>query len=148
MIQIFYPCFIDMTQHTTNYTNTFIEVAEDCPVTQAKIPPEKKEKTLASLQYEKISKHPYAYSSDDIIFECYAIKNDISENEKEKEREKFFSRGQACLRSSPLTKRYGFGIYHNPEGKVGLVPVESEDYQKFLKDHSVKKTKAMRSKRK
>ncbi|KFF74709.1 hypothetical protein HX13_11735 [Chryseobacterium sp. P1-3] len=137
-----------MKLHTTNYVNTFIEVAEDCPVSQAQVPPEKKEKTLANLQYEKISMNPYVYSSDDIIFECYAIKNDISENEKQKEREKFFSKGQACLRSSPLAKRYGFGFHHNSEGKVALFPVESKEYQQFLNDNSVKKTKAMRSKRK
>ncbi|MET3036723.1 DUF6157 family protein [Chryseobacterium sp. NRRL B-14859] len=137
-----------MKRHTTNYINTFIEVAEDCPVSQAQIPPEKKEKTLATLQYEKISKNPYLYSSDDIIFECFAIKNDISEHEKQEEREKFFSKGQACLRSSPLAKRYGFGFHHNPEGKVALFPIESEEYQEFLNDTSIKKTKAMRSKRK
>nr|WP_315027855.1 DUF6157 family protein [uncultured Chryseobacterium sp.] len=137
-----------MKQHTTNYTNTLIEVAEDCPVSHAQTPPEKKEKTLASLQYEKITGNPYQYSSDDIIFDCYAIRHDISENEKQKEREKFFSKGQACLRSSPLAKRYGFGIHHNSEGKVALFPIESEEYQKLLNDNTIVKTKAMRSKRK
>ncbi|BAP31362.1 uncharacterized protein CHSO_2325 [Chryseobacterium sp. StRB126] len=137
-----------MKQHTTNCINTFIEVAEDCPVSQAQIPPEKKEKTLANLQYEKISKNPYQYTSDDIIFECYAFKKDISENEKQEERDQFFSKGQACLRSSPLAKRYGFGFHHNKEGKVALYPRESEEYQKLLNDPNITKTKAMRSKRK
>lgn len=137
-----------MKQHTTNYINTLIQTAEDCPVSQAQIPPEKKEKTLANLQYEQISKNPYQYSSDDIIFECYAFKNDISESEKQEKRNIFFSKGQACLRSSPLAKRYGFGIHHNKEGKVAIYPVESEEYQKLSNDPSVTKTKAMRSKRK
>lgn len=137
-----------MKQHTTNYINTFIEVAEDCPVSQAQVPPEKKEKTLANLQYEKIIKNPYQYTSDDIIFECYAFKNDIPESEKQAERDKFFSKGQACLRSSPLAKRYGFGFHHNNEGKVALYPIESEEYQKLLQDPNIAKTKAMRSKRK
>lgn len=137
-----------MKQHTTNYINTFIEVAEDCPAFQALIPPEKKEKTLANLQYEQISKHPYQYSSDDIIFDCYSFKNDISENEKQEARDQFFSKGQACLRSSPLAKRYGFGIHHNHEGKVAIFPIKSEEYQKLLNDLSIVKTKAMRSKRK
>ncbi|MEJ5105192.1 DUF6157 family protein [Chryseobacterium sp. MYb328] len=137
-----------MKQHSTNYTNTFIEVAEDCPVSHAQVPPDKKEKTLANLQYEKISNHPYQYSSDDIVFDGYAFKNDISENEKQKVREQFFSKGQACLRSSPLAKRYGFGFHHNKEGKVAIFPVESEEYQKFLNDPHIAKTKAMRSKRK
>lgn len=137
-----------MKQHTTNYINTFIEVAEDCPVSQAQVPPEKKEKTLANLQYEKIIKNPYQYTSDDIIFECYAFKNDIPESEKQAERDKFFSKGQACLRSSPLAKRYGFGFHYNNEGKVALYPIESEEYQKLLQDPNIAKTKAMRSKRK
>jgi hypothetical protein len=137
-----------MKTYTTNYTNTFIEIAEDCPAFQAQIPPEKKEKTLANLQYEKLIKSPYQYSSDDIIFECYAIKNDISENEKENERQKFFSKGQPCLRCSPLAKKYGFGFHHNKEGKVALVAIESEEYQTLLNDSSIAKTKAMRSKRK
>ncbi|MDR6461860.1 DUF6157 family protein [Chryseobacterium sediminis] len=137
-----------MKQHTTNYTNTLIEAAEDCPVSQAQIPAEKKEKTIARLQYEILIKNPYQYSSDDIIFECYAIKNDISEHEKQKEREKFFSKGQPCLRCSPLAKKYGFGFHHNPEGKVAMIPVESKEYQMLLNDSSVTKTKAMRSKRK
>lgn len=137
-----------MKQHTTNYVNTLIEVAEDCPVSRAQIPIEKKEKTIASIQYEKLIKHPYQYSSDDIIFECYVIKNDISEHEKQKEREKFFSKGQPCLRCSPLAKKYGFGFHHNSEGKVAMIPVESKEYQTLLNDSSITKTKAMRSKRK
>ncbi|MFP8892877.1 DUF6157 family protein [Chryseobacterium cucumeris] len=137
-----------MKQHTTNYTDTLIEIAEDCPVSQAQIPPEKKTKTLANLQYEKLIKQPYQYSSDDLIFECYAIKNDLSESEKQSEREKFFSKGQPCLRCSPLAKKYGFGFHHNSEGKVALIPVESEEYQILLNDRSVAKTKAMRSKKK
>jgi hypothetical protein len=28
-------------QHTTNYTNTFIEVAEDCPAAMAEVPKSK-----------------------------------------------------------------------------------------------------------
>ncbi|MCJ7935863.1 MAG: DUF6157 family protein [Chryseobacterium sp.] len=137
-----------MNQHTTNYINTFIETAEDCPASHSQIPPDKKEKTQACLQYEKIIKNPYLYSSDDIIFEWYALKNDISQSEKHEARNIFFSKGQACLRSSPLAKRYGFGFHHNQEGKVALFPIESEEYQNFLNDPSITKVKAMRSKRK
>nr|WP_262511433.1 DUF6157 family protein [Chryseobacterium pennae] len=101
-----------MKQHSTNYTNTFIEVAEDCPVSHAQVPPDKKEKTLANLQYEKISKHPYQYSSDDIIFDGYAFKNDISENEKQKVREQFFPKVKpaSALLPSPKDMDSGFII--------------------------------------
>ncbi|WP_228437856.1 DUF6157 family protein [Chryseobacterium sp. 7] len=100
------------------------------------------------MKFKQALKNPYTFSSDDIIFECYAIKNEISEEERQKEREKFFSKGQPCLRRSPLAKKYGFGFHHNSEGKVALFPMESKEYQKLLNDTSTAKTKAMRSKRK
>ncbi|PIF45643.1 hypothetical protein CLU96_2652 [Chryseobacterium sp. 52] len=134
-------------KHTTNYINTFIEVAGDCPVSQAEIPPEKKTETLAHLQYERLIKSPYQYTSDDIVFECYAVKNDISETEKQHARIAFFSKGQPCLRSSPLAKRYGFGIHHNEDEKVAIFPVESKEYEQFSNDDAIKKVKAMRSKK-
>lgn len=134
--------------HTTNYINTLIEIAEDCPVSESMIPPEKKRKTIANLQYELLIKSCYQYTSDDIIFECYKIKNDISESEKDNEREKFFSKSQPCLRTSALAKRYGFGFHHNEKGKVAIIPVESKEYQDLVENNSVKKVKAMRSKRK
>lgn len=134
--------------HTTNYFNTFIEVAEDCPTSNAEIPPQKGDaKTLATLQFEKIYDHPYAFTSDDIVFYVHSIKNNIRKEDLEEERGKFFSKGQPCLRSSPLAKRYGWGMHHNEEGKVALFPKESEEYEKFSKDPLLKHTKGMRSKR-
>src|SRR5688500_4446588 len=97
---------------TINYTDTFIEVAEDCPVLLAEIPPQKGDfKTVANLQYEMIKNNPYKFTSDDVIFAVYATRNDIPKKEFDKEKEKFFSKGQACFRSSPLAKRYGWAIH-------------------------------------
>ena len=134
--------------HTTNYYNTFIEVAEDCPALSAEIPPQKGEaKTVANLQFELIAENPYKFTSDEVIFKGFALKNELSSN-LEQEREAYFSKGQACLRASPLTKRYGWGIHHDSEGKVALFPVDSEEYQRFVQDPAIKKVKAMRSSRK
>ncbi|TXF79319.1 DUF6157 family protein [Chryseobacterium sp.] len=136
-----------MKTHTTNYKDTFIEIAEDCPVSESEIPPMKRNRTLAEIQYDMISKNPYRFSSDDVMFECYVQKNDITETEKTEARKQFFSKGQACFRSSALGKRYGFGVHSNSDGKVALYPVESEEYQKFVEDPEVKKVKAMRTKK-
>ena len=134
--------------HTTNYYNTFIELAEDCPVQEAEVPTQKGEdKTVAVLQFEMILDQPYHYTSDEVIFHAYCVKNGL-EHHLEAEREAFFSKGQACLRASPLPKRYGWGIHHNAEGKVALYPAESKEYEGFIADASVKKIKAMRSKKK
>ncbi len=136
-----------MKIHTTNYTDTFIEIAEDCPVSRAEIPPIKRNKTLANIQLEMVFKNPYQYTSDEVLFECYVQKNDISESEKLEAKSQFFSKGQACFRSSALTKRYGFGVHSNSEGKIALFPVESDAYQNFLKDDTITKVKAMRTKK-
>ena len=132
--------------HTTNYLNTFIEVADDCPTQSAEIPPQKKEdKTVATMQFDMIMAHPYRYTSDDVIFHVFATKNNRMDN-LERERELFFSKGQPCFRSSPLTKRYGWGLHNNAEGKIAIYHVESDEYQQFVKDENLKKVKAMRSK--
>jgi hypothetical protein len=134
--------------HTTNYIDTFIAVAEDCPINAAEIPPLKGDnKTIANLQFEKLIEHPYQYTSDDVIFGAYAAKNGITRHEMEEERAKFFSKGQACMRSSPLTKRYGWGVHSNTEGKIALFPMESDEYQQMTGDQSLKQTRGMRSKR-
>jgi hypothetical protein len=134
---------------TTNYYETFIEVAEDCPVTEAEIPSMKNgEKTVAFLHYELIANNPYIYTSDDVIFNTYAQRNGILPQKLDAEREKFFSKGQPCLRSSPLTKRYGWGVHSNKGGKVAIYPVGSKEYQKYSANGSIRHLKGMRSKRK
>lgn len=134
--------------HTTNYFNTFIAVAEDCPVTTAAIPPDKGgTKTVAGWQFDIIYNNPYQFTSDDVLFKIHALRNNIAAKDMAKERENFFSKGQACLRSSPLGKRYGWGIHCNEEGKVALYAMESEEYKKLVKDKKLAQKKAMRSKR-
>jgi hypothetical protein len=138
-----------MKVHTTNFQNTFIEVAEDTPVTNAEIPPIKGDKkTVANIEFEMVSKNPYKYSSDDVLFQVFADKNDLTKSEYEKAKEQFFSKGQACFRASPLTKRYGWGVHNDENGKIALYGMETPEYQKFLKDKNLKIVKAMRSSRK
>ena len=138
-----------MKIHSTNYFSTLIAVADDCPVSQGTIPPEKGEKrTLANLQFELLHQNPYKYTSDDIIFLCYARKNDIKNVLDGEERRKFYSKGQPCMRTSPLTKKYGWGIYNDKFGKIALLGAESEEYKKRLTDKNTSVVRAMRSSRK
>jgi len=136
-----------MKIHTTNYFDTFIQAADDCPVASGQVPPLKgKEKSIATIHFELISENPYQYTSDDILFQCFALKKSLEEDLKEA-RNQFFSKGQACLRSSPLTKRYGWGMHFNHEGKIALYGKDSDAYKQFSEDKRLKITKAMRSKR-
>lgn len=135
-------------RHTTNYFSTFIEVAEDCPVTVGEAPAAKADaKTIATMHYELIAGHPYEFTSDEVLFEIHAERAGIPPEDREAAREQFFSKGQACLRSSPLGKRYGWGTHHDAEGRVAAYPLGSEEYERLQADASLAHTKAMRSKR-
>ncbi|MCE7060646.1 DUF6157 family protein [Dyadobacter sp. CY343] len=137
-----------MKEHTTNYENTFIEVADDCPVPAAEKPPVKGDKrTVANIEFDLISKNPYKFTSDDVLFQVYAEKNDLTEAELEGARSQYFSKGQACMRASPLTKRYGWGIHNDEKGKIAVIARESPEYEEMLNDSTLKKVKAMKSSR-
>lgn len=131
-----------------NYYDTFIQVAEDCPVSEAIVPKAKGEsRTIPVIQYEMLSNHPYRFTQEDVLFEVFAERNQISEQERAAAREKFFSKGQPCLRTSSLGKRYGWGVHHDAQGKVAIYAVESEEYVKLMNDRDLAQCKAMRSKR-
>lgn len=137
-----------MKTHTTNYINTFIEIAEDCPVGAGVAPPEKNgRKTVANLQFDMLADHPYEFTSDDIMFAVFAQKKELPEGEWEEQRKLFFSKGQPCFRASPLPKQYGWGVHHDEKGRIAMYGVETTEYQRYLRDDSVKKIKAMRNKR-
>jgi len=135
-----------MKIHTTNYKDTFIEIADDCPATSGEVPPTKADtKTVANIQFEMVSKNPYKYTSDDILFQVFADRNDLTKSEYKEAREKFFSKGQPCFRTSPLTKRYGWGVHNDKEGKMAIFGIESGEYKKLLTDKTLKIVKAMKS---
>lgn len=137
-----------MKQHSTNYRNAFIEVAGDCPAVEGTVPPLRGgEKTAATIQFEMLSKSPYKYTSDDVLFQVYANKNDLTPEERPAAREAFFSKGQPCLRASPLTKRYGWGVHADEEGKVAIYGRESPEYEAFRARADLQHVAAIKSKR-
>lgn len=137
----------EMKIHSTNYFDTFIEVAEDTKADSGTKPPTKEKKTVAEMQYEMIAKNPYEYTSDDVFFQVFADRKNLRKDEYKQAREQFFSKGQPCFRASPLTKTYGYGIHSDKNGKVALFGMEKDEYQKFLVDTEIKKVKAMKSSR-
>lgn len=137
-----------MEKHTTNYVNTFIVLAPDCPVDKGTEPPEKKgKKSIANYQYDILKTNPYKFTSDDVFFKVFAIRNDLTEQEMNLERSKFFSRGKPCFRASPLTQKYGWGIHFDNESKMAMYPMESEEYERLAKRQDLKVVKAMKTKK-
>lgn len=135
--------------HTTNYKDTFIQVADDCPVAMGEVPPDKGPvRTMASLQFDMLIGHPYRYTSDDVLFQCYAQKHSVSASEYQEAREMFFSKGQPCFRASPLTKRYGWGVHADEEGKIAIYAQDSTEYRKLASNKQIQQLKAMRGSKK
>jgi hypothetical protein len=133
--------------HTTNYHDTFIAVAEDCPAAGGQEPPGGERVSIARLHWQLIAAAPYRLTSDDVVFETHARRAGIPDEDRDSAREAFFTKGQPCLRSSPLGKRYGWGIHSDAQGRVALVARGSEQYESLQQDPAVAQTRAMRSRR-
>lgn len=137
-----------MKVHSTNYYNTFIQVAEDCPEACGVTPPAKGDTpTVANLQFDMVVGKPYTYTSDEVFFQVFAQRQDISASEYAEAWAQFFSKGQPCFRASPLTKRYGWGVHSDENGKIALFGCETPEYERFSNDPSLKVVKAMKSSR-
>jgi hypothetical protein len=133
---------------STNYQSTFIQVADDAEVTAAQVPPiSKSGPTIAELEHQLLTEHPYELTSDDLLFEVFAVRHGIADADRDAARDEFFSKSQACLRSSPLAKRYGWGFHHDQDSKVALVPVGSDRYAELSNDPELQQVKARRSAR-
>lgn len=133
---------------STNYHNAFIEVAPDCPVDVAERPPARGAgPSVAELQFRLLTERPYELTSDELLFEVHAIRQGVDPADRDAERERFLARSQACLRASPLPKRYGWGVHHDDAERVALVAVESPEYARLRDDPALEHRAAMRSSR-
>ncbi|MFE3544332.1 DUF6157 family protein [Nocardia sp. NPDC059177] len=133
-----------------NYIGTFIAVADDCKVDYGKVPVARgSSRSVAQIQYEMLSEHPYTYTQEDVLFESWFARQDleVSEAEKADLRAQFFSKEQPCLRTSPLTRTHGWGLVFDKEGLIALCPKDSPEYAEFVQSTDLKVVKALRTKR-
>jgi len=132
--------------------NTFVKVSPDCPAEHSVVPVSKKEgKTAHEVQYDILTEHPYTYDLDDLIVETYIrhklAGEDVDEARRAEVRARLLSKGQPCMRASMLPKKFGWGVHYDEAGRIALVPMESEAYQRFLARTDVKIEFAMRNKK-
>ncbi len=134
-----------------SYFNTFITVADDCPLSQSETPQSnRKPKPIHILEYALLMASPYHYDHYSLIFEVYLRRKELgplASDEKVVLWNELFAKGHPCLRASSLTKRYGFGAHYSAEGKIALFPMESRAYAQFVENPDVEKIAAMRSQR-
>lgn len=142
------------TRKTMSYIDTFIQIAPDCPVTRSVVPVAKSEKKpLHILQYELLSKNPYKYTHEELLFQVHIRHKEIATSELEERAEQIraelFQKKHPCLRASLLPKKFGWGVHYDSEGKIALYGVETEEYKQFVseKDSHLALLYAMRNKR-
>lgn len=132
---------------TTNYVNTFIAVAADCPVDAPETPPHGARPTVAALQFELVSTNPYTMTSDEVLFAVHVQRAEIADADLDAERERFWAKDQACFRASPLSKRYGWGTHHDEHGRVALYGIGTPEYERLSQQSELTQKSAMRSRR-
>jgi hypothetical protein len=128
---------------TTNYFNTFITVSPDTKAVAGTVPT--KPETIAGRLHGLLAARPYEMTSDDVLFEVFRLRNGVPEAERDEARAAFFSRSQACLRTCPLVKQFGWGIHHDEQGRIALYGVESADYRRLAQDKSLTVISGIRS---
>ena len=132
--------------HTTNYTDTVIVPPEDTRAASATAPPTGK-RTVAELQFERLFGHDYEWTSDDLLFDVHCERKNIAAADRAAAREEFFSKGQPCLRTSPLAKTYGWALHFDHAGGIALVPMGSEQLEGLTSEDAITVRQAMRARR-
>ncbi len=135
-----------------NPTKQFIEIAPDSPTATAIVPRDKGGKrSIATIEYELLSSKPYGYNLAELKFATHVQHKQIPPAElkahRQQLRDEYFAKPFACMRASPLTKKYGWGAHYDEQGKIAIYPAESKEYKRFVNDSDIKKFSAMRSKR-
>ncbi len=134
-----------MALHSTNYADTFIRVAEDCPVEMSEAPV--RAGSVAVLQYEMLVHSAYRHTSDDVLFAVFALRKGISDSQRIAVREMFFSRGQPCFRASALVRRYGFGVHFDGASRMAIHGMETQRYRELAADTDLRQLAGFRSRR-
>lgn len=127
------------------YRSTLIAIADDCP---AMVPQMPAKPGVAAFQYAMLAGNPYQFTQDEVLFRTHH-RNEEGDPDaiRVAHWDEFFRQPRACLRASPLPKKFGWGFHFDSEGKVALLGVDSAEYQRLLADSGVKVVKAMRTKR-
>ncbi len=137
-----------------SYTNTFIQVAPDCPVSSGVAPiPRGLTETIPVIEYELLTENPYKFTQDELIFATHIRRQGISTAEASRRRSviwtELFRKPHPCMRASALPKKYGWGVHHDKAGRIAIYAMDSKEYAKFTRASSAgpKLILAVRSKR-
>jgi hypothetical protein len=133
------------------YISTFIQVATDSPVDHATVPVLRGEKkSIPVIEYELLADAPHRLTQPEVLFETHVRHKGVpvaGKAARQRAWDEFFATSHACLRASPLAKKYGWGFHFDAQGRVALVAVESAAYKRLAKDGKLQQLPAMRGKK-
>ena len=109
---------------SVDYTSTFLTVAPD---TSAVAGVEPVGSTVAASTFSLVASSPYSLRSSDVIFRVWASRHGVSPDSPA-DWAAFYATPHACLRSSDLGKRYGWGIHADADGRLAVYAVGSSEY--------------------
>ena len=111
-----------------------IKVAEDTPVDHAIDPPDRDlNKSIARITFEVLIENPYRYSEMELFNEVHFVRRNRRD----------LKINSYSIKRSRLCQEFGWGIHRNKEGKLALIAMDSDKYQKLNRN-----IKTMRSYRK
>ena len=134
-----------MKVHSTNYTNVLITPSEDCKAAFSMFPA--KAGTIGAMQFDMLHAAPYTMTGDDLLIAVLATRKEIPKEDWADLRAEVFSKGQPCMRLSPLVKTMGWALHHDADSKIAVIDVGTKAYSALMADDSVQKISGMRNKR-
>lgn len=137
-----------------NYYNTFITIAPDSAAAAGTVPAGRgTSPTAPQIQYELLAGAPYTLTQEALYYHVHLKHKGFSEEEIAEAGtrifDELFARPQACMRTSALPKKYGWGIHFDEQGRIALYGVETPEYARLAAmTEELKVLPAMRSSRK
>lgn len=114
-------------------TNCFVLIAEDSPTLSGMVPARREGRSsVARIHYDLLSQHPYEYDLETFAFLAHCLSHGRQPTHSEKA--EFTRKPVSCLRSSPLTKAYGWGAHYDWAGRIAIYPADGIAYRKLSSD--------------
>lgn len=113
----------------TGYRNAFITAAPDCPVAVGTVP--RQALSIAGLEHALLIDRPYHYTARDLVLDVHRRHKNVGESELDAFRAFLFARSHPCMRLSMLTKRWGWGVHYDEQGRMALYGAETPEYRRF-----------------
>jgi hypothetical protein len=125
-----------------------VRIAADCPEASGIEPICRGgKKPVHLIQLELLLGQPHHFTHEALVVESELLREPSTGETRAEVLGRVREKPLACLRCSPLAKRYGWGFHFDGEGKIGIHPAGSGNYRSLAVDPRLNQVAAMRNKR-